>query len=100
MSMMTNKEGDLMLKTNYSLAIGPADKAGSLAENNFSQANYFQVKHQVDQVKLLEKESKQFHDFKHYHQSKSKNETTAKKDTRQYQRKNLDKQDQEKAFYK
>jgi len=62
-----------MMKINSSLAIGPADKAGSLAESNFSQANYFQVKHQEDQVKLLEKHSKQFHDFKHYHQPKPKN---------------------------
>jgi len=62
-----------MLKINSSLAIGLEDKAGSLAQSNFFQANYFQVKHQEDQVKLLEKQSKQFHDFKHYHQPKSKN---------------------------
>jgi len=32
MSMMTNGEGDLMLEINFSLGIGPADKAGSLKE--------------------------------------------------------------------
>jgi len=97
-----------MLETNSSLGIGPADKADSLAEHNFAQANYFQVKHQEDQFQLFDKQNKEFHDFKHSCQSmisntvvspspklkqkpKRHNNTTENK---------LDKQDQENVSYK